>query len=386
MKISDLIEATFSRKKSEKGTVPFRKSVRTDPHILAVISDISKRTGVPESDIAFEIQREEEKFEEIGKYSPYLYDILLQNAAENAAFKHIGDSTRTNKLDINDIKFSGKIFRNLIKIMIEEMPWLQHITRAGEIRPVYGLPTIIVPSTLSKYKKYNNVKTAAATPSGDFIFNEDFMQQLLYYGTVIDLQPTGKKYECNGGVIPSAYAYIEFLIMHEVFHYIQNDFSKMARYKKFKHKHHNFATDFQNNYTLVKNGFTQLPTGLFSDDLNMDRLEFPKYKFLLMKVREEMEKLPAHLKEWMEIEVAHDEHEGKDTPEESDDSETDDTEAPEPTFTPGQIVVQKGPGYPKRIKLVRVVMQNGKETTIEDLTPSETEEIMNKLRKLGKIK
>ena len=64
----------------------------------------------------------------------------------------------------------------------------------------------------------SNINTAAATPKGEFLFNKKFMQELMDFAMVEGLHPKGKKYVSNGGNIPDCYAYIEFLIIHELLH------------------------------------------------------------------------------------------------------------------------------------------------------------------------
>jgi len=53
--------------------------------------------------------------------------------------------------------------------------------------------------------------------------------------------------------------------------------------------------DFRSNYMLVKNGYDQLPIGLFSDHINYDRQG--RYDAMVKLVHDEMKKLPDPLKD-----------------------------------------------------------------------------------------
>jgi len=305
MKIIELIEA-FVRGRKEKGEVPFRKSSLTDAHIRSVIVSLSTKTGVPVAEIEKDLVSKMDKFQEVGKYSPMLYDTLIQNAAENAAFNHISESVKLQKLDISDVKFNEITFKNLVKAVQRENPAFFPLKPRGEIRMIYQLKTILVPDP--RFKMYDTVKTAAATPGGDFVFNKNFMQQLLYYAGVSNLKPKSAKYECNGGPFPDGYAYIEFLIMHELLHYAYGDFATGKRFSQYSHKAHNWAMDFRSNYMLVKSGYEQLPVGLFSDDLNFDRELTSSYPKLIKVLDQELKKLPKDLEAWVEQEMESDIH------------------------------------------------------------------------------
>jgi hypothetical protein len=145
------------------------------------------------------------------------------------------------------------------------------------------------PGDESTPSHYRNVDTAAASPSGDFIFSVHFCQKLLDYAHLKELKPMGKKYVSNGGDIPDEYAYIEFLIMHEAFHYAHEDFYYQDIIPDAKNKIINWVGDFRSNYLLVKSGYAQLPMGLYSDEINYDRQK--TYRQMYDKVHEEMKKM-----------------------------------------------------------------------------------------------
>ena len=82
-------------------------------------------------------------------------------------------------------------------------------------------------------------------------------------------------------------------------------------------------------------GYTQLPIGLFSDDLNFDRVQTNSYKKLIAAVDAEMKKLPRQLEAWLEVEFDVDNH---GTP----GQEPEDQEPWEPSI--GEIVIHNKEG------------------------------------------
>ncbi|MEN6291610.1 MAG: hypothetical protein ABFD07_06290 [Methanobacterium sp.] len=319
MKIKELIEA-FDFTKKEKGQVPFRKSSIGDPHIAAIVNEISKETGVPTATIELELNESPtvKRLSEVKKYSPLLYDTLAQNAIESAAFNKIGESIKLQKMKFDTIKFDFKIFLKICELIRQEHTpppgsppearGLFPLKAPGEQLRINSIRPILVPTNNPDLQQFNQVTTAAATANGDFIFDKNFMQQLLNYGVVTGVKPSGAKYISNGGVIPDEYCYIEFLILHEVFHYIFGDFKSGQRYSQYLPVAHNWASDFRSNYFLVKNGYEQLPIGLFSDDLNFDREITSSYDKLIKVVNDEMKKLPPELRQWVEDEFESDAH------------------------------------------------------------------------------
>jgi hypothetical protein len=296
-----------------KGEVPFRASSLIDPHIQKVIQQLSSDTGVSINDITKQVSEKIDEFKELQKYSPMLHDTLILNAAENAVFKLI----RTSKIKIDPelTKFNPRIFKKLLKIINQEQMGVTGskgifpLRVPGETRVITSVDAILVPvEDNPDLEQFNDITTAAVTPKGQFIFNVPFMEQLLYYGAVVEIKPNGQKYISNGGIIPDNYCYIEFLILHELYHYMYGDFKFYEKYKKFGHTAHNIASDFRSNYILVKNGYTQLPIGLFSDDLNLDRDETNNYYKLLKIVDRELKKLPKRYQAWVENELSPDEH------------------------------------------------------------------------------
>ena len=300
-----ILEA-FDTAIKQKGQVPFRRSSMTDPYINKVVQQVANETGVSPAELLKEMSAEIDNITEIGKYSPMLYDTLIINSAENAAFTLISYSKKPINYDA--VKFDENIFDELLRLVEFEHDGFFPLKAPGEHTYIRHILPILVPN--SDYPQFKNVKTAAASPKGDFIFNTEFMNQLLYYGVAVDIQPLGEKYVANGGTIPNNYCYIEFLIIHELLHYAYGDFTSGRRFKQYTHTAHNWASDFRSNYLLVKSGYTQLPVGLFSDDLNFDRVHTNSYKKLISVVDRELKKLPKMLSAWVEKKFDVDEHEG----------------------------------------------------------------------------
>lgn len=284
-----LLEA-YDIGRAELGKVPFKVSDIQDSHIQAVVEAASKKTGVPADQIAAKIKKEIADIEKMKQYSYLLYDTAAKNAAESAAFDLIAHVDNPNFT-----KFDPAIFFKLIDLVQLENDQFFPLRAPGEVNYVFDVNPILVPSNKKEFQKYNSIDTAAATAKGDFIFNRDFMQKLMDWAVMENLHPKGKKYESNGGPIPDNYAYIEFLIVHELLHYSYGDFTHGTRLSQYTPLEHNYASDFRSNYMLVKNGFDQLPIGLFSDHINADRQR--SYQEMVDLVHNELKKLPKPLQQ-----------------------------------------------------------------------------------------
>jgi hypothetical protein len=310
MRLIDITEALSSKRK-QKGEVSFRKSTVADQHIQKVIQRLEEKTGVPAEFIHDYIDDNINRLKEVQKYSPFLFDTMLQNQAEEATFSLIHRSENLRDKSFSDLKFNTLILIELVaKIQLQHPGWFKDgLKQPRAIKRIEKISPILVPNTDKDLKKFNAVTTAACSDKGEFIFNVPFMQRLLDYGNAIDIKANDSAYQSNGGHIPDAYAYIEFLIMHELMHYVFGDFIAGRRFKQYEPIAHNWAGDFRSNYMLVKSGYTQLPIGLYSDDLNYDRDNAKTYKDLITMVDSEMKKLPPHLRQWARKEFEMDEHE-----------------------------------------------------------------------------
>lgn len=346
MRLRSISEALSSKRK-QKGEVSFRSSSAADRHIQKIIQRLEDKTGVPAEFIYEYMDDNINRLKEVQKYSPFLFDTMLQNQAEEATFSLVHRSESLKEKSFSDLKFDIKIMIQLVnKIELEHKGWFSKgLRQPRSFKKIYDIRPIFVPSARPEYKKFNAVTTAAVSDKGEFIFNIPFMQRLLDYGNAIDINATGAVYESNGGTIPDAYAYIEFLIMHELMHYVFGDFIAGRRFKQFKPIAHNWAGDFRSNYMLVKSGYTQLPIGLYSDDLNYDRDEIKSYKDLITLVDSEMRKLPPNLRQWARKEFEMDEHDDPKPSKPSKPPSDGDTSDPVPLKV-GDIVKHKLTGTP----------------------------------------
>ena len=306
----------FNIKKADPNKLNYGAKKLADPHIKAMIKSVAAKFRVPESEILAKMQSHIDKIKEMAKYSKILHETALELAVNSAAYyvllEHIDNS--------NFVKFDAKIFIKLIKRIQLETPnafWpLRSKVSGDEIRDI--IP-IYVPSFDPKNEMFNQVSTAACTAHGDFIFNVEFMQKLMDWYTISatdpnQIKPKGTKYDCNTnkdgkkGDIPAAYAPLEFVIIHEFFHYIRGDFERGQTLSQYSHFVHNIAQDFVTNYTLLKNGYYMPPMVLISKHLNMDVQK--NYDEIVKIVHEELTKMPQELQnEFEKIAEEADHHE-----------------------------------------------------------------------------
>jgi hypothetical protein len=290
-RIAQALWEAFDTRRATPGQVPFKQTQVTDPHIQQIISDTSAKTGVPAAQILADMQKYITKIEEMKQYSYLLYDTAARNAAESAAFDMIEHSAQPHHE-----QFDPVMFMKLIQMVQLEHDQFFPLRAPGETNYIFNISPILLPSNKKEYAHWNDViTTAAATAKGEFLFNVPFMQKLMTFAEVEGVKPRGKKYKSNGGPIPDAYSYIEFLIVHELLHYTYGDFAAGKRMPEYSAKIHNFASDFRSNYMLVKSGYDQLPIGLFSDHINYDRQG--KYKEMVELVDSELKKMPKSLQD-----------------------------------------------------------------------------------------
>lgn len=271
----------FNYKRAQQGELKFTTSTLSDPHLQKLMQLMSAH-GIDAQEAATEIGKYVAHINNLAAASPILCETAAQNAAESAVFDLMGKHPDFTVKDAP--RFSPRVFNKLVRTIAAE--------HHGEFWPLRGF---IDKRRLTPIYEFvddpkHRISTAAATPSGRFIFNTNFMQRLMDFAHVKELTPKGKKYTCNGGDIPDEYAYIEFLIMHELMHYSHDDFYYQKIIPNAKGKIINWVGDFRTNYLLVKSGYEQLPMGLFSDHINYDRQK--SYTEMYDLVKAEMEKLP----------------------------------------------------------------------------------------------
>jgi uncharacterized protein YdbL (DUF1318 family) len=287
--MTELNEA-FENRKREKGEIKFSATKLDDAHIKKIIAEISKSSEVPENVILEKIHKRLAEFNDIADKAPLLYSTIQQNAIENEVFKLVEEASKKGYGLTGTDKFNVTTFYKLFRAIKVEHEQFFPLRNFIDHKTLHNPVIIITPSPQKEYKQYNKIATAAATPKGQFIFNSVFMQNLIDFAHYKGIKPKGKKYVGHGGDIPDSYAYIEFLIIHELMHYTYADFH-YHKILKTSNKIINWIGDFRSNYLLVKSGYEQLPLGLFNDDINYDRQK--TYKEMHDVVKAEFDKLSA---------------------------------------------------------------------------------------------
>ena len=281
--LKDMIleSALHTGKKAKLGEVEFIKSALGDKHLKDLLQKMADFSGKTLEELETYATAKFNK-QKSAMTSKVLHETSAKNIAESVIFGMMEDMGFKDK---EAPKFNALVFKKLSFMIEAEHPSMfpmKSIISKKAIEPKY----IFVPN--SKETKYNDVKTAAATNFGLFIYNTDFMQTLIDFAHSKNLKPKGKKYESNGGEIPDVYGYIETLILHEYLHYTMADNYYRKKFKA-NAKIINYVGDFRSNYALTKAGYSQLPIGLYSDHVNYDRQE--SYEDMYKLVKEELEKL-----------------------------------------------------------------------------------------------
>lgn len=280
----ELLEA-FVNKRNELGETKFSSTKMTDAHIKKISTLIAKKLGMTEKEVENDIEKKIKEFDDIASKAPILYATIQQNIVENEFFTLFQE----HEIDIkNASKFDKDIFMDIVDHIKLEHDQFFPLRNFVNHKSLHNPNFVFVPSVYERHKQFNDVDTAAATEKGDFIFNVKFMQKLIDFAHLKGVKPKGKKYVSNGGRIPDDYAYIEFLILHELMHFTYSDFH-YQKILKADGKIINWVGDFRSNYLLVKSGYEQLPMGLFNDHINYDRQK--TYKEMYDIVKAEFDKL-----------------------------------------------------------------------------------------------
>lgn len=313
---NNILNENFNYRKFDEGQISFTNSSLSDPHIQEILDFVSKESGIAVNILEAKAQHGLDGLKERAAIAPKLYTTIYQNGAESEAFNMLCAVDARPK---GSPKFLIPVFNELREeIIADHMEGVWPLRGNIERRPLYT-PGHYTPDNeidfsdeLVKKVMRDKIKvvgdegkkgdkpnphdiahrigTAAATPSGDFYFNVKFMQKLIDFAWFKKVKPNGLKYVCNGGKIPDEYCYIEFLIMHEYLHYMEEDFYYQHIIPGANPTLINWVGDFRSNYLLVKSGYEQLPMGLFSDHINFDRQ--PTYSEMYNEVKGEFAKFP----------------------------------------------------------------------------------------------
>jgi predicted metal-dependent peptidase len=323
MKLHDIMEAPggkrgFDNEKKELGEVPFLTTSEADTHVkkivaaaLAELHAAGQKTTEKELWHAMLTDSDYESLQKSATISPILYETIAKNAIEQALFKLVG------QMQVKDApKFKMVYFNDLVDDIRANHADFMHL-RNWVTKKYLSMPRFIITPSPTAPAYVNSCDTACATPDGIFAFNKNFMQKLLNFAFLKGLKPKGDIYVSNGGEVPDEYAYIEFLILHELMHYKHADFHYQKKLNV-NPKIINYVGDYRSNYLLVKSGYEQLPIGLYSDHINYDRQL--SYKEMVKIVTDELNKFPKPERDKMEkmLDDLTDEH-----PEEGGDSGDD---------------------------------------------------------------
>lgn len=326
------VTEAIDNKRREKGETPFLKSTFSDPHIQKIINYLvgyynthpnaempedaltkllqkSSKTGyvsevhakhaagqqITAQDFKKDIEAELALIADRQKISPAMYDIAVQNLPEMTLYGFLQGVAEHNSIP-NAEQFKYSTFKKLWDRIVVEHKSLFPLKNLGDTKSIRPdkIRLVIVPTEIKEYKQFNSVHTAAATPDGVFIFNAKCCQELLNWGAIKQNTPKGMKYANNGGPFNPAWAYVEFLILHELYHFSYGDFYYTDKHKLNRNTV-NYTGDYRSNYDLVKAGYEQVPWMIYSDDLNLDR--FKNYSELYKAVQAELDKFKKNDKD-----------------------------------------------------------------------------------------
>jgi hypothetical protein len=355
-------EASFT---SEIKDIQFAKSQLTDKHIKQIINMVATKLMMPPKQIEDEIMEKIKEIQEFKKLAPLLYSTMAENAIESEIFNLIKENDITHP---SSSRWSKVIFNKLISLIKSEFKEFYPLqTRSKKKSAKEAYICIPDPDEPELTKKWKSIKTAAATPDATFIFNIPFMQQLIDYANLKGVKPTSWKYKSNGGNIPDDYVFIEFLIMHEWMHYTYGDWDYQKVYKV-SNKIMNWVGDFRSNYMLVKHGLHQLPIGLFSKDINLDKQW--SHSEMIKIVTDEFNKLPKPLQikaeTWLDKQMDHGPKQPK---------------SPPPGIEIGSLVKTPNGDY----GVVTKIDPTTKKVSVRDLTAQEKSILQAKLSTMTKI-
>jgi len=252
---------------SNKSDFEFSIADLDTPFVKNVIRTISEQTGKTPSELKRLIQQSIDETSAKMKGSEKTSVVAKQNLVESVLF----DLIKTMNIEVPGSAFDKDVFTKLFNyILVRNKSFLKIKDPITKRRLKLSIIYTPQPSFIKQPDYVTRVDTAAASPEGDLIFNTDFVEQLSKYALLKGVVPKGSIYESNGGSIPDHYAYLEFLIMHEIYHIVHADHFYGVKKKGMTHLAQNYLGDYVTNYNLVKAGYEQIPIGLFSKDFNYD--------------------------------------------------------------------------------------------------------------------
>ncbi len=271
-------------------------STEHNPFIRNTLANIAKENNLSIIELEEKLETYIEKFKkqhnkmlELAQKGNKIAEGNIQNYVESALFAMLEDMLKEGVIEskvVTDVSIFNKLV-NYIRVINPAFKHLRDYKTKKYIRPII----VLVPSKAKVDPVLQSVTTAGALRNGQIAFNKDFATTLLNFAYYAREEGQRGYFESQGGQIPDYYAYIEFVIMHELLHILYGDHYHDKKTDGFTPNMQNILGDFIINYNLVKKGFAQLPMGLFSPYYNYDNPEF--------KTMEELQK--KFLEEWQEI-------------------------------------------------------------------------------------
>jgi hypothetical protein len=305
--------------KTAPGQIQFSESNFDTPYIKDMVIQLADATGETKGNIEYMLMNKIEKMTKNYQGSDILYSEMRKNVGESALFSVMEELSE--KLEMDDDLFDPLVYKKLGQYVMAENPQyfpLRNPYESRQVTPQFWLapkhiPIMHDPALKNAAKK---IDTAFCDARANICFNVPFAKRLCLFAKMKGIKTNSKKYMSNGGDIPDHYCYIETVIAHELNHFSAGDLIKQVKDKKLNGTIMNYASDFINNFTLMKSGYAQLPIGLFSDQINLDRFE--SFKEVYMFIKDEMDKMTTEQQE-----------QAKQTQQEQGDDHEESTEAAE---------------------------------------------------------
>ena len=327
MKIRSLItrvsidEQKLNLTRKKKGEVDFTSSDLATDYVEDILKDYLLENGRPLTDLDDVKLDVLEKATESKMHldeTPKMGGTVAGNAVEGAVFDSFIPKNLEDHLDKDEL-LSLTGLTKVSNALRAQYRTLFPLKEGGTGRIINPSLYITPGSALFSPPPWaEQVDTAATNGEGEIVFNKTFANKLAYfakkkakYGKYAFKNKMFKSY---GGEVPDTWGYLAFLVMHEYRHIIAGDTTsypeELTEYitkniKKYTNivtamngstsknaiimtanKIQNYVGDYITNYLLVKSGFPQLPMGLFSDDINYDRMN--SMKDMWMAVLDEM--------------------------------------------------------------------------------------------------
>lgn len=218
--------AKFSQMFNEQFIKSVRKDLKAEfetvdlktPYVAKIITREAEQRGKTEKEIEADLQaRLDKAMHNFDGTNERANGVTKKNMIESILFDYLSPSEKVPKITLKQLKEMIKWIRvsNPAFFKLKDPITGKRVKISVHITPAPGF--------MKQPAWMKGVTTAAATATGELIFNVEFCKQLIQYAHTKEVHPQGGMYESNGGPIPDSYAYIEFLILHEVYHIVHAD-------------------------------------------------------------------------------------------------------------------------------------------------------------------